>query len=85
MGCSRLTVRRARDGTLEDGDRTPHDQPRRTAGKVVAAILREQKRTGYGRRRLARHVLEKLGLVVSEHTLRNVLKRAVASSVANRK
>lgn len=76
VGCSRLTVRRARDGTLEDGDRTPHEQPRTTASKVVSAIVGEQKLTGYGRRRLARHLLERLGLEVSEHTLRNVLKRA---------
>jgi hypothetical protein len=75
MGCSRLTVRRARDGTLEDGDRTPNDQPRRTATKVVAAILKERERTGYGRRRLARHLAATLGLEVSEHTLRHVLSR----------
>ena len=30
LGCSRLCVRRARDGTLEDKDRTPHHQPGKT-------------------------------------------------------
>ena len=78
MGCSRLTVRRARDGTLEDGDRTPHKQPRTTASKVVSAILQEQNLTGYGRRLLARHLQEKFGVTVSEHTIRNVLRRADA-------
>lgn len=84
MGCSRLTVRRARDGTLEDGDRTPHEQPRTTASKIVSAILKEQTLTGYGRRRLARQLLERFGIEVSEHTIRNVLKRANAAGVANR-
>src|SRR3972149_1641711 len=60
MGCSRLTVRRGRDGTLEDGDRTPIEQPRRTPDRILIAIKRERKSTGYGRRRLARHLKEKL-------------------------
>lgn len=85
VGCARITVRRARDGSLEDGDRTPLRQPRRTGGKVLDVILREQKRTGFGRRRLARHLLAKLGLKISEHTLRNVLRRAAARSGANGK
>lgn len=75
MGCSRLTVRRARDGTLEDGDRTPIQQPRRTPDRVLLAIKREWRKTGYGRRRLARHLKEKLRLTVSEHTLRHILEQ----------
>lgn len=76
VGCSRLTVRRARDGTLEDGDRTPNEQPQRTCAGVEATILQERKSTGYGRRLLAQHLQEKFGVTISEHTIRNVIRRA---------
>jgi transposase-like protein len=75
MGCSRLTVRRARDGTLEDGDRTPYEQPRRTEDHVLETVLRERKKTGYGRRRLSRHLENQFKIILSEHTLRHLLER----------
>jgi hypothetical protein len=76
MGCSRLTVRRARDGTLEDGDRTPQTQPGRTPETIETIVLRERRKTGYGRRRLARYLIDVMNLRVSEHTVRNILRRA---------
>ncbi len=75
LGCSRLTVRRARDGILEDEDRTPHLQPRKTQTMLTALIVREQKKTHYGRKRLHRHLKSRLGIIVSAHTLRHVLRR----------
>lgn len=71
LGCTRVTVRRARDGTLEDGDRTPHHQPRRTEAKIVALIRRERERTGYGRRQLARHLQDRFQIEISENSLKN--------------
>lgn len=75
MGCSRLTVRRARDGTLEDGDRTPHEQPQKTDDEVFEMVKNERKKTGYGRRRLSRHLKSQFGIILSEHTLRHLLER----------
>lgn len=75
MGCSRLTVRRARDGALEDGDCTPHEQPRRTDDDIFETVMRERKKTGYGRRRLSRHLENQFRINLSEHTLRHLLER----------
>lgn len=75
LGCSRLCVRRARDGPLRDGSRAPKTQPRKIATKLEELCLKERKATGYGRRRLSRHVALKYGLAMSENTLKRVLRR----------
>lgn len=75
LGCSRLCVRRARDGPLQDASRIPKTQPRRIETKLEKLCLKERKATGYGRRRLALHVSLKYGISVSENTLKRVLKR----------
>src|SRR3954452_21562009 len=67
MGCSRLTVRRARDGALEDGDRTPHEQPQRTHDNIFELVRSERRKTGYGRRRLSGHLKSQFGIILSEH------------------
>lgn len=75
LGCSRLCVRRAREGPLQDYDRTPAVQPRRTTVPLEQLILRERKTTGYGKRRLAHHLWNRHGVFVSEGTVRNILRR----------
>ena len=75
LGCSRLCVRRSRDGPLADASRVPHGQPRKIETKLETLCLKERKATGYGRRRLSMHVALKYGIVVSENTLKRVLRR----------
>ena len=85
LGCSRLCVRRARDGCLDDEDRTPKKQPKKIATDLEVLLLKERKTTGYGRRRLSRHLLMKYGITVSENTVKRVLKRGkVRKNVARR-
>ncbi len=75
LGCSRKCVRRARDGTLEDLDRTPHNQPRKTEEKLENFILQERNRTGYGKVRLRKHLKIKYGLVLKVDLVGKILKR----------
>ena len=48
LGISRKTVRRAREGPLEDLSRRPKNSPRRIQADFEQLILSEAKRTGYG-------------------------------------
>ncbi|HUC87784.1 MAG TPA: IS481 family transposase [Candidatus Binatia bacterium] len=75
LGITRPTVRRARDGVLEDGDRTPHNQPTKTTSALETVVLAERKSTGYGRKRLARHLKQTKGLGLSPDTIGNILSR----------
>lgn len=75
LGCSRLCVRRARDGPLQDASRTPKTQPRKIETTLEKLCLKERKATGYGRRRLSLHIALKYGIAVSENTLKRVLRR----------
>lgn len=85
LGCSRNCLRRARDGCLEDDDRTPTSQPRKIATSLETLLLKERKATGYGRRRLSKHLSMKYGITVSENTVKRVLKRGkVKANVARR-
>jgi len=75
LGITRPTVRRARDGNLEDGDRTPKNQPTKTKSALEQVVLEARKATGYGRKRLARHLIMTKGPVVSPDTVGNILSR----------
>lgn len=75
LACSRVCVRRARDGPLQDARRTPLSQPRKIETALEKLCLKERKATGYGRRRLSMHVALKYGIAVSENTLKRVLRR----------
>lgn len=75
LGITRPTVRRARDGKLNDLDRTPHSQPTRTTSALELVVLAERKTTGYGRKRLAKHLKQTRGLGLSPNTIGNILSR----------
>jgi transposase len=75
LGISRATVRRARDGDLEDGSRRPHHSPGKTPDHFEALIVTEARRTHFRYRRLRWYLLRKYGLVFSEDTIRAILKR----------
>ncbi|MBU1015664.1 IS481 family transposase, partial [Patescibacteria group bacterium] len=75
LGCSRLCVRRARDGTLEDMDRTPINQPKRTEESLENFILTVRNETNYGKVRLRKHIKIKYGLELKVDLVGKILKR----------
>ncbi|GAB4440380.1 MAG: hypothetical protein OHK0040_11880 [bacterium] len=75
LGISRHTVRRARDGELEDQSRRPKKIPRKTDTFLEKLIVKEGERTGYRYRRLTKYMSRKYGLKISENTVKAILKR----------
>ena len=75
LGISRHTVRRARDGGLDDLSRRPHHSPRKTPDEFEGLIVAEEKRTGFRYRRLSSYLQRKYGLLFSEDTVRAILRR----------
>ena len=72
---SRLTVRRARDGPLEDRSRRPHHSPRRLSNHFEDLIVFEAKRTGYRAQRLCGYMFLRYGHQFSLSTVKKVLIR----------
>lgn len=72
---SRLTVRRARDGTLKDCSRRPQHSPRRIPSHLEQLIAFEGKQTGYGAQRLSGFLFQKYGHRLCMYTVKKVLKR----------
>jgi putative transposase len=72
---TRLTVRRARDGSKDDLSRRPHSSPRRTETTLEGLIVKEGRLTSFRYRRLTKHLALKYSLTISEHTVRAILKR----------
>ncbi len=52
LGISRNTVRRARNGPLNDLSRRPKNSPNKTDSKLHQLILQEARKTGFRYRRL---------------------------------
>ncbi len=75
LGISRPTVRRARDGILDDCSRRPKTSPKKTSPDLECLIVTEAKRTHFRYRRLTGYLKNKYHLVFSEHTIRAILKR----------
>ena len=78
--CSRNTVRkwvrRHQDNLgLQGRSRRPHNCPRRTPADVESLVIKERKKTNFGRVRLAHHLQRQHGLALSCHTVRNILRR----------
>ncbi len=72
---SRNSVRRARDGNLDDLSRKPRNSPSKTPDKFEKLILLEAKRTGFRYRRLGLYLQRKYSLSFSENTIKAILKR----------
>ena len=73
LGISRVTVRRARDGTLEDKSKRPKNIPNRTPFEDL--IVSVAKETGYRYRLLSRFIKLKYNIEISENTIKTVLRR----------
>ena len=75
LGISRHTVRRAREGPLEDLSRRPKNSPRKLKTELTALILKCAQRTGFRYRRLSHYLQRAYSVFVSENTVKAVLKR----------
>src|ERR671931_55766 len=75
LAISRNSVRRARDGNLEDLSRKPNSSPSKTPDKFEKLILMEARRTGFRYRRLSLYIQRKYSLLFSEDTIKAILKR----------
>ncbi|RLA84460.1 MAG: hypothetical protein DRG31_04915 [Deltaproteobacteria bacterium] len=75
LGISRKTVRRAREGPLEDLSRRPKSSPNRLKNEFEQLILTEAKRTGYGPMRLSKLLWRKYSLGISPNTVKAILRR----------
>ena len=73
LGISRITVRRARDGSLKDESRRPKRIPSRTPFEDL--IVEQSETTGYRYRLLSKFIELKHGFKISENTIKAVLKR----------
>ena len=75
LGISRQTVRRARDGSLEDMSRAPVHIPHKTPSHLENLIVYEAKRTGFRYMRLHKYMKKRYGLDISPNTIKAILKR----------
>ncbi|ODN29644.1 transposase, partial [Fervidobacterium thailandense] len=75
LGIARATVRRAVYDCLEDKSRRPKNSPKKLKSEFEDIIVEEAKRTGFRYRRLSTYLQKKYGLVISENTIKSVLKR----------
>ncbi len=73
MNISRPTVRRARDGSLQDHSRRPLHSPAKTASHFEELIVREAKRTGFRYRRLTGYLQKKFSHCFPEDTVKAIL------------
>ncbi len=71
---SRHTVRRARDGALEDYPKAPKNPKRKYDNNLRELIIYEAKNTNYGARRLSYYLREKYSLFISENTIKYILR-----------
>ena len=75
LGIARKTVRRARDGSLEDQSRRPKRIPRKIEQHFEDLIAVEGRMTGYGAQRLTGYLFQKYGHELSMYTVKKVLRR----------
>jgi transposase len=75
LNISRPTVRRARDGSLEDQSRRPLRSPTKTASHFEKLIVQEAKQTGFRYRRLTGYLQRKFSHRFPEDTVKTVLRR----------
>lgn len=75
LNISRPTVRRARDGALQDQSRKPLHSPAKTASHLEELIIQEARRTGFRYRRLTGYFQRKLSLHFPEDTVKAILRR----------
>lgn len=83
FGIQRLTVyniiKKNQEADLNDRPKAPGRVVNKTSVEVVNRIFFAQKMTGYGARRLRKHLIQKYGMTIAYGTLRGILRRKVGS------
>ena len=84
LSVSRATIykaiRKHEAGDLKDGSKAPHRVHNRTSAEIEARILALREKTRYGPLRLKEELEALDGLFLSEHTIRNILRRNKAKT-----
>jgi transposase len=85
LSVSRATIykaiRKHEAGDLKDGSKAPHRVHNRTGAEIEARIMELRAKTRYGPLRLKEELEALDGLLLSEHTIRNILRRNKAKSI----
>ena len=68
-------IRKNEAGDLKDGSKAPHRVDNKTSAEIEARILELREKTRYGPVRLKDELEALDGLTMSEHTIRNILRR----------
>ena len=83
LSVSRATIykaiRKNKTGDLKDGSKAPHRVHNKTSAEIEARILELREKTRYGPVRLKEELEELDGLMISEYTIRNILRRNKAA------
>ena len=84
LSVSRATIykaiRKDKAGDLKDGSKAPQRVHNKTSAEIETRILELREKTRYGPLRLKDELKEVAGLTISEHTIRNILRRNKARS-----
>jgi len=79
LGVTRPTVykamRKKEAGDLEDTSRAPHSVHNKTSEEIEKKVVALKRKTNYGPLRLRDELLEGHGIDLSEHTIRNIVRR----------
>ena len=80
FGVTRATVYKAitkkESGSLDDTSRAPKTVHNKTSDKIEKQVIKLKKKTNYGPLRLKDELFEVYGLKLSEHTIRNIVRRS---------
>jgi putative transposase len=79
LGVTRATIYKAiakkEAGNLDDLSRAPRKVHNKTAKKIEKKVVTLKKKTNYGPLRLKEELFEVYGIDLSEHTIRNIVRR----------
>jgi recombinational DNA repair protein RecR len=75
LGISRNTVRRVRDDSLSDISRRSYNSLNKVNPVLNRLVIEEVKRTNYRYRLLKNYIQKKHSIVISEYTIKTILKR----------
>lgn len=68
-------LRKEKGGNLDDSSTAPKSVPNRTSSKIEDKVIEIKRKTRYGPIRIADELIEQHGIILSAHTIRNILRR----------
>ena len=79
LGITRVTVykakRKAQEECLDDASRCPHTVHNKTSSDVEKKVIEIKNLTNYGPLRIKEELFNQYGIILSHHTIRNVVRR----------